>query len=208
MYQSENKLHLTDEFFKSIESNTLLKVKELLGQDPTLIHQKHVHHRTPILVAAMHQHYELVEYFIEAKADINAQDHMSLNPFLWAVLNNDLRLVKMMIQTHQVDLHRLTRFGGNAVIPAAEKGHIEILEYLLKNTDINPNLTNTLGWTALIEAIILNDGDLRQQQIVKLLLTHGADPNMVDAYGKTPLTLAKEKGYFAIAEILLDHGGI
>ena len=74
------------------------------------------------------------------------------------------------------DLTRLTRFGGNGLTPAAEKGHVEIVRELLTTTDINVNLTNFVGWTALIEAIILRDGGPVQQEIITLLLEHGASP--------------------------------
>ena len=53
---------------------------------------------------------------------------------------------------------------------------------------------------------MLNDGGAKQQEIVKLLLDHGANPHMTDKYGKTPLELAREKGFDAIAELLLAAG--
>lgn len=53
---------------------------------------------------------------------------------------------------------------------------------------------------------MLNDGGAKQQEIVKLLLDHGANPHMTDKYGKTPLELAREKGYHEIAELLIAAG--
>lgn len=70
---------------------------------------------------------------------------------------------------------------------------------LLTRTEINVNHTNFVGWTPLLEAIVLNDGGAKQQEIVKLLLEHGANPHMTDKYGKSPLTLAREK---AITKLL------
>lgn len=86
------------------------------------------------------------------------------------------------------------------------KGHVEIVRELLLRTDINVNHTNFVGWTPLLEAIVLNDGGAKQQEIVKLLLDHGANPHMTDKYGKTPLELAREKGYHEIAELLIAAG--
>ncbi|HCB2773643.1 TPA: ankyrin repeat domain-containing protein, partial [Escherichia coli] len=104
------------------------------------------------------------------------------------------------------DLNCLTRFGGVGITPACEKGHVEIVRELLMRTDINVNHTNFVGWTPLLEAIVLNDGGEKQQEIVKLLLEHGANPHMTDKYGKTPLELAREKGYHKIAELLISAG--
>lgn len=194
-------------FLAAIQNNYAEEANKYYLQDRSVIFVKDAQKRTTLQIAAMNQYYDLVQYLILVGVDLDAQDNMSLNPFLWGCIHNDLKLVKIMVDAG-ADLNKLTRFGGNGLTPAAEKGNLEVVEYLLTCTDINPNHTNYLGWTALIEAIILNDGGAKQQKIVELLLSHGADPNMVDAYGKTPLTLAKEKGYMEIAEIVAKYGGI
>lgn len=162
--------------------------------------------RTAILIAAMHQQYAAIDYLIGLGADINQQDETCLNPFLWGCLHDDLILVRQMVQAG-ADLTRLTRFGGVGLTPAAEKGYVAIVRELLTTTHINRNHTNFVGWTPLLEAIVLNDGGPAAQAVVNLLLAHGADPNMTDKYGKTPLCLAQEKGYAAIADLLRVHGG-
>ena len=160
--------------------------------------------QTAILLAAMNRHYELVEHLIAQVADIDRQDETQLNPFLWGCIKNDLRLVRIMLAAG-TDLDRTTRFGGVGIHPAAEKGYVELVRELL-HTDINVNHTNWVGWTPLLEAIVLRDGGPAQQEIVRLLLKHGASPHMTDKYGKTPLELARELGYADIADILVAAG--
>jgi len=164
------------------------------------------HGRTPILLAAMGRHYEIVRLLAEHGADIDRQDRICLNPFLLGCTTGDLALVRLMLDAG-ADLARVTRFGGNGITPASEKGFLEIVEELLARTDINVNHTNWVGWTPLIEAIILNDGGPRQQRIVALLLEHGADPLMTDKYGVTPRQLAERHGHAEIAAMLLAAGG-
>ncbi|MED4752797.1 ankyrin repeat domain-containing protein [Brevibacillus choshinensis] len=161
--------------------------------------------RTAILLAAMNDHYDAVAYLIEAGADIDLQDETCFNPFLFGCVNGKLELVKLMIKAN-TNVELVTRFGGVGITPASEKGHVEIVHELLTTTDINVNHTNTCGWTPLIEAIILNDGGERQQTIIKMLIEHGANVHMVDKYGVTPLTLARQKGYTEIEQILLEAG--
>jgi len=158
-----------------------------------------------ITLAAQHQHYACVAWLIEAGADINQQDDTCLNPFLLACLNNDLTLLRLLLPAAP-DLTRVTRFGGIGLTPASEKGHVEIVRELLSRTTINVNHTNFLGWTPLLEAILLNDGGAKQQEIVQLLLDNGASPHLTDKYGKTPLQLARSLGHDAIA-IQLIHAG-
>ena len=62
---------------------------------------------------------------------------------------------------------------------------------------------NNLGWTALLEAIMLGDGGPRQQEVVRLLLDHGADPTIADRDRVTPLEHARSRGYTEIEQLLL-----
>jgi len=161
--------------------------------------------RTAITLASLNKHYPCVARLIEARADINLQDETCFNPFLISCLNNDLTLLRLVLQA-KPDLNRLTRFGGVGLTPACEKGHLDVVRELLTHTEINRNHTNFVGWTPLLEAIVLNDGGPTQQEIVRLLLSHGANPHMTDKYGKSPLTLAEEKGYHEIAVLLKNAG--
>lgn len=161
--------------------------------------------QTAIILASLHQKYDCVTALIRAGADINQQDQTCLNPFLLSCLNNDLTLLRLILPANP-DLNRLTRFGGVGLTPACEKGHLDIVKALLTQTTINVNHTNFVGWTPLLEAIVLNDGGETQQAIVALLLEHGASPHMTDKYGKTPLELAREKGFEAIAQRLIAAG--
>lgn len=156
---------------------------------------------TAILHAARGGHLDVVRALIAEGVDIDAQDQTCSNPFLFGCINDQLELVKIMAEAG-TDLKRLTRMGGNGLTPSAEKGHLEVVRYLLENTRINVNLTNNLGWTALIETIILGDGGPVRQEIVQLLLAHGAKPGMPDPWGTSPADLAREKGYDEIVAIL------
>lgn len=97
------------------------------------------------------------------------------------------------------------RLGGTALIPACERVHVEVVKALLKTT-IDVNHVNRLGWTALLEAIILGDGGANHQAIVRMLVAAGADLNLADGDGITPLRHARQKGYAAIVEALQSAG--
>jgi ankyrin repeat protein len=77
---------------------------------------------------------------------------------------------------------------------------------MLEETEVDVNHVNNLGWTALLEAIILNDGGPNQQETVKLLLDYDADPDFADSDGVTLLAHAKHRGFREIEQLLLDAG--
>ena len=61
------------------------------------------------------------------------------------------------------------------MIPASERGHVGYVRRVVR-TGIDVNHVNDLGWTAMLEAVILGDGSRPYQQIVRILLDAGADP--------------------------------
>lgn len=189
---------------KAAAAGDLDEVRKQLGEGVP-IDATDVRRRTPVLLAAMNGHHDVVRHLVAAGADIDKQDETSFNVFLYGCISNDIELVRIALDAG-ADLELLTRFGGNGLTPAAEKGHLDIVRELLTTTDINVNLTNGVGWTALIEAIILGDGGPTQQEVVSLLLAHGASPHLTDKWGATPLDLARGKGYAAIAELLVRAG--
>lgn len=108
--------------------------------------------------------------------------------------------------TQGLDPTITNRYGGTALIPASEHGYVDVIKELLSRTEVDVNHVNNLGWTALLEAIILNNGNETQQQVIQLLIEDGADVNIPDKEGVTPLQHAKEHGFKEIEDILLKAG--
>ncbi|UVI30196.1 ankyrin repeat domain-containing protein [Paenibacillus spongiae] len=161
--------------------------------------------RTATMIATYNNDAATVKVLIEAGADVNIQDDMKNSPFLYAGAEGYLEILKLTIGAG-ADPSITNRYGGTALIPASEHGYVDVVKELLTNTDINVNHINNLGWTALMEAVILNDGGEKQQQTVQLLIDHGADVNIPDNNKVTPLQHAQVKGFKEIEQILLKAG--
>jgi uncharacterized protein len=159
--------------------------------------------RTPVMIATYQHHTEMVRAFIQAGADINIRDTTKENLLLHAGAEGWLDMLKLAIEAH-ADTSLTNRFGGISIIPASERGHVEVVQELLTRTDINVNHVNNLGWTALLEAILLSDGGKAHQRIVQLLIEHGADVNLSDKNGVTPLQHARTRGFTEIERMLLE----
>jgi ankyrin repeat protein len=96
------------------------------------------------------------------------------------------------------DLSIRNRYGGNALIPACERAHVETVKLLL-TTRIDVNHVNNLGWTCLLEIVLLGNGGPRHQEVARLVLAADADPS--------PLTHARRRGQAEIARIIERAGG-
>lgn len=162
--------------------------------------------RTPVMAATHGNRVETVRALIQLGADINIRDNRLDNPFLYAGAEGLLEILNLTIDAG-ADTTLTNRFGGTALIPAAERGHVEIVQTLLTRSDVKIDHVNNLGWTALLEAIVLSDGGASHQQIVQLLVDHGADIGIADKDGVTPLEHAQSRGFSEIAAILNSARG-
>ncbi|MBL8324719.1 MAG: ankyrin repeat domain-containing protein [Rubrivivax sp.] len=164
--------------------------------------------RTALLAATQGGHASVARWLIERGADVNAQDSVQDSAFLLAGARGHTEIVRA---AHAVaDPKVLNRYGGTALIPACHYGHVETVRALLEYRGPNKvpiDHVNRLGWTALLEAVILGDGGPRHTEIVRLLIQHGANVNLADSQGVTPLTHARQRQQRAIATLLEKAGG-
>ena len=201
---NEQTRRLTADMILAAEAGDTPTVLDLLAAGAALDGQDE-RGRTAVMAATHGNRVETVRALIAAGADINLRDRRSDNPFLYAGAEGLLEILQLTIAA-QADTRLTNRFGGTALIPAADRGHVEIVAELLTRTDVDVNHINNLGWTALLEAIILSDGGVRHQQIVQLLVDHGADVTIADFEGVTPLAHAQQRGFAEIAAILQQAG--
>lgn len=160
--------------------------------------------RTALLLATHGNHVAAARVLIEMGADVNIQDAILDSPYLYAGARgfHEILLLTLM---HGADLKSTNRYGGTALIPACERGHVENVRTLIE-AGVDIDHVNKLHWTGLLEAIILSDGGPRHVEIVKLLVDAGADVNLADGEGVTPLQHARQRGYSEMVEILEAAG--
>ncbi|WP_283135350.1 ankyrin repeat domain-containing protein [Rhizohabitans arisaemae] len=195
---------LNDRLLKAAASGDAVTVREAItgGAEPDV---RDGIRRTPLLLAAAGDHVEVAKILVAAGADPNAPDDRSDTPWLVTGVTGSVAMLKVLLPA-KPDLTIRNRYGGISLIPACERGHVDYVREVLK-TDIKVDHVNNLGWTGLLEAVILGDGSKRYQEIVSLLVSAGADVNLADSQGVTPLGHAREKGYDEIAALLRAAGG-
>ena len=69
------------------------------------------------------------------------------------------------------------------------------------------NHVNDLGWTCLLEIVILGDGGPDHVEIARLVLAAGANPNIADKDGVSPLAHARRKGQTELVRVIAEAGG-
>jgi len=160
---------------------------------------------TALLLAVKHDQTEIAKSLMAAGASINAIAENKDTPWLLAGASGRTEIIREMIPLGP-DLSIRNRYGGNALIPACERAHVETIKLLL-TTAIDVDHINNLGWTCLLEIVILGDGGPRHVEAARLVLDAGADPNLADKDDISPLAHARAKGQAEIAALIERAGG-
>lgn len=156
--------------------------------------------RTPLILAATHDRVDVARLLVALGANPDSQDAQQDSAWLVTGVTGSVAMLEALLPA-KPDLTLRNRFGGVSLIPASERGHVEYVRRVVQ-TGINVNHVNNLGWTALLEAVILGDGSAPYQQIVQILLAAGADPAIADRQGVTALQHARGRGQTKVAQLL------
>ena len=161
--------------------------------------------QTPLLLAVRNNHLPVATRLIDAGASINAQAANQDTPWLLAGALGRTAMLRHMLPKGP-DFTIRNRFGGNALIPACERAHVDTVAFLV-TTPIDVNHVNNLGWTCLLEVVILGNGGQRHVEVTKLVLAAGANPNIADRDGVSPLRHARQRNQRDVAALIEAAGG-
>jgi len=150
--------------------------------------------RTAVHIAAHASHEDIIAVLADAVADMNALEHDAYDAVTIAAVANDLPMLKASLKAGNNPTNITSRYIGTALIAAAHLGHHEVVKVLI-DAGAPLDHVNNLNWTAMIEAVVLGDGGMNHQRTLQHLIEAGADKSITDAQGRTPLMLARERGY-------------
>ncbi|AMJ59143.1 ankyrin repeat domain-containing protein [Bosea sp. PAMC 26642] len=161
--------------------------------------------RSALMLAVAGNHVAIARALLAAGASPNAQAANKDTPWLLAGASGRTEIVAAMLPL-KPDLSIRNRYGGNALIPACERAHVETVKLLL-TSGIDVNHVNDLGWSCLLEIVLLGDGGPRHQEVARMVLAAGADANLADKDGVSPLAHARKRGQTAVARLIEQAGG-
>ena len=163
------------------------------------------HGRTPLHVAAFGRHRDAMRALARAGADPNALENDRYDVVTIAAVADDVPTLEAALAIGCRATNVTSRWDGTALIAAAHLGHDGVVRALIR-AGAPLDHVNNLGWTALIESIVLGNGGPRHTATLKALVDAGANVNLADRGGTTPLALARARGYREMAAILESRG--
>lgn len=161
--------------------------------------------RTPLHVAAFTHRHAAARALLRLGADANALEAQKYDIVTIAAVDNDIEMLKLALAGGCKATNITSPYDGTALIAAAHLGHADVVRILIA-AKAPLNHVNNLGWTALIEAIVLGDGGSNHIDTLRALVEAGADVNIADRNGQTPLALARSRDYGEMVAILAKAG--
>ncbi|WP_310567470.1 ankyrin repeat domain-containing protein [Hydrogenophaga sp.] len=161
--------------------------------------------RTPLHVAAFARQREVIRVLAKAGADLNRLENDRYDAVTIASVANDETTLKGLLELGASATQVTSRYDGTALIAAAHLGHDGVVRQLIA-AGAPLDHVNNLHWTAVIESVVLGDGGARHQATLKALIDAGANLQLADRSGQTPLALAKARGFTAMV-LMLEKAG-
>ncbi len=188
------------ELVQLVNNNNIKEVRTAL-ESGTNVNTQDNSKRNLLLIATNNKNEEMVKLLVKYGADVNMQADNLDSAFLYAGASGQTELVRLfLVNGARFDV--FNRYYGSALIPACERGHVETVRLLVSTKNYPIDHVNRLGWTGLMEAIVLGNGTKKYQEIVQILKDGGANLQIPDHDGVTPLQHAKNKGFTEIVKIL------
>jgi ankyrin repeat protein len=169
------------------------------------VNAREAYGRTPLHVATFGRHRDAIGALAKARADLNAKERDRYDAVTIAAVADDVATLKLLLQLGASAKQVTSRYDGTALIAAAHLGHDEVVKLLI-DAGAPLNHVNNLGWTALIESIVLGQGGPRHVATLTALVRAGASVNLADRNRQTPLQLARQRRYQAMIAILEPAG--
>jgi uncharacterized protein len=161
--------------------------------------------RTPLHVAVFAKQREAVKALVKAGANVNLLENDRYDGITIASVADDEETLRVLIQLGANAKLTTSRYDGTALIAAAHLGHDGVVRQLIA-AGAPLDHVNNLHWTAVIESIVLGDGGKRHQATLEALIKSGANLQLADRQGNTPLTLARQRGYAPMVRMLEAAG--
>jgi ankyrin repeat protein len=180
-------------------------IAELTAGNPSALDARDRRARTPVHVATFARQRDAIRALAQAGANLSALDRDRYDAVTIAAVADDVETLALLLSLGASARQVTSRYDGTALIAAAHLGHAQAVRRLIA-AGAPLDHVNNLQWTAMIEAIVLGDGGPRHQSTLEALLAAGASTRLTDREGRTPLDLARGRGYDEMVTLLERAG--
>ena len=185
------------DYFEAIRRGDRKRVERAVTDDPPRVRAPDEHGVPALLLALYHGHEELARFLADRAGDLTAAEAAALG---------DVEALRARLEEEPEARDRRSVDGFPPLALAAFFGREEALDLLLeRGADPNRAATSSAGVRPLHSALAHRDPEV-SSRLARKLLESGADPNVRQAGGWTPLHQAAAHGRVDLVELLLARG--
>ncbi|XP_067661828.1 ankyrin repeat domain-containing protein 50-like [Haliotis asinina] len=218
------------------KTGDLSRVKSLLSHGRADVNCQEWIGRTPVMWAAGEKHEEVVKLLVSKGANMSLLDRFDMNILHSACLGGDVEVVKYVLSQNMLDINGRVQCGRTAVMLAAENGHkdvvellvgkgadmslvdetddnvlhcacrggdVELVKYVLSQSNVDINSRGWIKRTPMMAA-----AERGHTEVVKLLVSRGADVSLVDTVGENVLHWACVGGHVQTVMYILSQSNV
>lgn len=156
---------------------------------------------TPLMVAAQKGFTSLADILVKHGADINKRDSTGKNSLMQACYSGHVDMVKYLRNCGSTWQSRDTD-GCSPLHWAVDGGHLPVITFLIQDGCEVDVMDKVSLWTPLMRVSAISGN----AAVASVLLQAGADVNVRDKAGKTPLMVAVLNNHVELVKLLLDSG--
>lgn len=191
-----------NELFAAIHKNQADAVKDALakGANPNA---KDDYQDTPLHIAVEHDNSDIISSLLTHGASCDAERSNKDKPIHIAAMRNSINAIALILDKDKNQVGSIGRDGRSPFLYSAGANAIDAMRLLIKNGANVNELPIAFGKAAIHIASINN-----KPEMIKLLIEHGADIDLLSSSKQTPLKFCITQRPPAIeaAKILLDNG--
>uniref|UniRef100_A0A8D1BMC9 Fibronectin type 3 and ankyrin repeat domains protein 1 n=1 Tax=Sus scrofa TaxID=9823 RepID=A0A8D1BMC9_PIG len=143
----------------------------------------------------------LVKILVSHGTDVTLRSGSGKDSLMLACYAGHLDVVKYL-RRHGASWDTRDLGGCTALHWAADGGHCNVIEWMIKDGCEVDAVDTGSGWTPLLRVSAVSGN----QKVASLLIDAGADVNVKDKDGKTPLMVAVLNNHEELVQLLLDKG--
>ena len=182
------------EILEAIKSGDRNCVAELLTEDPSLAYGRTPEGVSYIAVAMYHRRLDIASLLESQRTDLDLYEACTMGM---------VERVQELVTAEPGSVNSFSPDGFPPVALAAYFGHAEVVQALIDaGADVNVQARNPMKVAAIHAAVSAKDA-----RIVEILLRNGADPNLQQQEGYTPMQAAIANKDQANIDLLKAHGG-
>ncbi|XP_051724288.1 fibronectin type 3 and ankyrin repeat domains protein 1-like [Ctenopharyngodon idella] len=156
---------------------------------------------TPLMVAAQKGFTSLADILVKHGADINKRESTGKNSLMLACYAGHLDTVKYLRNCGSTWQSRDTD-GCTPLHWAVDGGHLPVITYMIQDGCKVDVMDKVSLWTPLMRVSAISGN----AAVASVLLQAGAEVNVRDKAGKTPLMVAVLNNHVELVKLLLDSG--